>query len=100
MLDGIAQRDNYPAVRNVRLDTVGGAWFEQVWNRSHDRPLAGCVAKMARVPVDALVVVRAEKLGLLHAVRQIDVAFEHALQPGGAGATGNGALMISREPTF
>src|ERR1700687_1225482 len=56
-----------------------------------DGPLTGRVAKMPRVPVDALVVVGAEELGFLDSIGQIDAAFEHAMQPGGSGASGTGA---------
>ncbi len=56
-----------------------------------DFAIAGRVAKMMRVPVDALVVERVEELRLLDAVGQIDAAFEHAMQPGGAGAAGTSA---------
>src|SRR5208282_4509783 len=96
MIDGIAQRGNYPAVRNMRLDAVGCQRIEQVRTDLDDLALAGCVAKVARVPVDALVVVVAEKLGLLDPIRQIDVTFEHAMEPGSAAAPGAGADNLGK----
>src|ERR1700674_4690943 len=86
-----AERGDHPAVRNVGLDPIGGQRMKQIRTDLGDRALAGRVAKMPRVPVDALVVVGAEKLGLLDPVRQVDATFEHAMQPGGAGASGTGA---------
>src|SRR5271167_3436948 len=97
MLDGIAQRGDYSAVRNMRLDPVRCQRIEQVRTDLDYLSLAGCVAKMPRVPVDALVVVVAEKLGLLDSVGQIDVAFEHAMEPRSACAPGAGTDNL-REP--
>ena len=51
-----------------------------------DLALAGGVAKMPRVPIEAPVVEGGEVERLLDAVGQIDVALEHVMQPGGAGA--------------
>src|SRR6266852_8704584 len=99
MIDRAAQRGDHATVRNVRLDAIGGQRMKQVWTDLRDRPHAGRVAKMPRVPVDALVVVCAEELGLLDSVGQIDAAFEHAMQPGGAGASGTGA-DDSRQPAL
>src|ERR1700722_18617840 len=91
MIDRTAQRGDHPTVRNVGLDAVGGQRMKQVRTDLRDLPLPGRVAKMARVPVDALFVVRAEELGFLDAVGQIDAAFEYAMQPGRAGASGTGS---------
>src|SRR5258705_4747725 len=91
MIDRAAQRGDHSTVRNVSLDAIGSQRMEQVRTNFGDRPLTSGVAKMARVPVDALVVVGAEKLGFLDSVRKIDAAFEHAMQPSGAGAAGTGA---------
>src|SRR5712672_3092875 len=91
MIDRAAQRGDHSTVRNVGLDAIGSQRMKQVRTDFGDRPLAGGVAKMPRVPVDALVVVGAEKLGLLDSVGKIDATLEHAMQPGGAGAAGTGA---------
>ena len=91
MIDRIAQRRDDAAIRNVSLDARGRIRMEKVRTNFSDLPLAGRVAKMSRVPVDALVVEGVEELRLLDAVRQIDVTLEHAMQPGGAGAAGTSA---------
>src|SRR5271156_1389118 len=91
MIDRIAQRGDDAAIRNVSLDACRRIRMKKVRTDFSDLPLAGRVAKMTRVPVDALVVEGVEELRLLDAVRQIDVTLEHAMQPGGAGAAGTSA---------
>src|SRR6266478_4480006 len=99
MFDRTAQGGDHATVRNVRLDAIGSERMEQVGTDFGDRPLAGRVAKMPRVPIDALVVVGAEKLRLLNPVGEIDAAFEHAMQPRRAGASRTGA-DDGRQPAF
>ena len=91
VIDGIAQRRDDAAIRNVRLDAIGRERMEKVRADFGDFAIAGGVAKMMRVPIDALVVIGVEELRLLDAVGQIDAALEHAMQPGGAGAAGTSA---------
>ncbi len=91
MIDGIAQRGDDAAIRNVSLDAAGRERMKKIRTDLRDFASASRVAKMIRVPVDALVVERVEELSLLHTVGQIDAALEHAMQPGGAGAAGAGA---------
>src|SRR5271156_4324160 len=91
MLDRIAQRRDDAAVGNMNLDPRRRERMEKVRTDFRDFALAGRVAKVMRVPVDALVVERVEKLRLLDAVGQVDAVLEHAMQPCGAGATGSSA---------
>src|SRR5277367_341035 len=91
MIDRIAQRRDDAAIRNVSFDARGRIRMEKVRTNFSDLPLAGRVAKMSRVPVDALVVEGVEELRLLDAVGQIDVTLEHTMQPGGAGTPGTSA---------
>src|ERR1700735_1443824 len=91
MLDGVAQGGDDAAIRNVSLDPIGRERLEEIRTYLGDLTIAGGIAKMMRVPIDALVVERVEELRLLNAVRQIDAALEHAMQPGGAGTSRTGA---------
>src|SRR5271166_7163495 len=91
MIDGIAQRSDDAAIRNVGLYPIGRQRMEKVRTDFGDFPRAGRVAKVMRVPIDAAVIEGVEELRLLDAVGQIDVALEHAMQPRGAGAAGTSA---------
>src|ERR1700724_2098635 len=84
MIDRIAQGGDDAAIRNVSLDPAGRERMEKVRTDLCDLALARGVAKVTRVPVDALVVEGVKELGLLDAVRQINDALEHAMQPGGS----------------
>ena len=68
-----------PRVGDECLDAIASFGFEEVGTDVNYFSLASRVAKMAHVPIDALVKEGGEKLGLLDAVRQIDVALEHAI---------------------
>ena len=58
VIDGIAQGRDDAAIRNVRLDAFGRERMEKVRADFRDFAIAGGVAKMMRVPIDALVVDR------------------------------------------
>src|ERR1019366_5716785 len=84
MIDRIAQRGDYFAVRNVRLDAPRRVRMNEVWTYLSDLALAARIPEMMRVPIDPLVVEKIEKLRLLDAVRQVHASLEHAMQPCGA----------------
>src|SRR5215469_11866693 len=63
-VDRIAHRRDDTAVRDEALDALGRKRREKVRADFDDRALAGCVAKMARVPINALVVEGVEELRL------------------------------------
>src|ERR1700733_9261317 len=86
-LDRIAEGADDFASRDMRSDALGGLGEAEVWIDFADGARAVGVAEMMRVPLDALVVVGGEEVGLLDAGRQIDAALEDLVQPGGAGAT-------------
>jgi hypothetical protein len=54
-----------------------------------DKPPAGLYQPLLQAPLDALVVVGAEKLGLLDPVGQVHAPFEDAMQPGRADPAGS-----------
>src|ERR1035437_3096565 len=98
-IDRIAHRGDDLAARHESFDALERLGVEKVGTNLDDLALAGRVAKMSRVPVEALVVEGAEIQRLLNAIRQIDVAFEHVMQPGSAGASGADAEDLG-EPAF
>src|SRR5258708_36989089 len=98
MIHRIAQRGDHSAIRNVRLDASGCERMKKIRTDFRDFAIAGGVAKVTRVPVEAFVVERVEELRLLDAVRQIDPALEHTMQPCGARATGTSADNLRQPP--
>src|ERR1035437_9758442 len=92
-IDRIAHRGDDLAARHESFDAVERLRVEKIGKNLDDLTLS------ARVPVEALVVEGAEIQRLLNAIRQIDVAFEHVMQPGSAGASGADAEDLG-EPAF
>src|SRR5208282_1949460 len=79
----IAHRRDGFAVRNVSLDACWRLRMEKIRRRDFcDGTAAGRVAKVMRVPVDALVVERTEKLRLLDAVGHVHRVAQRVVEPG------------------
>src|SRR5271168_860319 len=94
-IDRIAHRHEDLAVGDVELDALESFGLEEVRGTNlDDWAFAGRVAKMARVPIDPLVIEMAEDLRPLDAAWQIDVSVEHLMQPCAAGARGTGTDVL------
>src|SRR5208282_5199 len=68
-LDGVAKRADDFAARNMERDTLSGLGEAEVWIDLASWARAVGVAEVMRVPVDALVVVGGEEIGLLDSGR-------------------------------
>src|SRR3984957_10693525 len=73
-LDRVAERADDFASRNMNRDALGRLGKAEVRINLANRADAVGVAKVMRVPLDALVVVRGEEIGLLDSGGQIDAA--------------------------
>src|SRR5208282_4700248 len=79
-----------------RRDAIGGRGDAEVRIDLANRPRAVGVAKMMRVPLDALRVVGGEEVGLLDSGGQVDAALQNFVQPRGAGAAGTDADEVGQ----
>src|ERR1019366_2758348 len=84
-LDRIAKRADDFALRNMQRDALGGLGEAEVWIDLANRTAAVGIAKVMRVPLESLVIVGGEEIGLLDSGRQIDAALEDFMKPRRAG---------------